>query len=328
MSAYAMFPASQSLPKLKKITKPYTSTPPLEQCLATSTRSNSFVHKNETSNFLVFAGESNIQQPSISSKTQRVNKEKDCTFEEPKSFTEIAENVDNEFRRPTNDEICEPENDLSISVKSASLDRKKFIAASSTSPSVKKAGGIDQWEAVQYELTIDLHGKKYTAKRSFPSIVRLRKELIKELRTRKNNYPGRFGVIRSFMTQPTGSDEGTVVTADMESEDSLIPELPPDLCSDDGADVGSSVGLAGRTLNMIQSTASGNCPRIEEWLKVVSKLVNPNTSPSLLSFLAEPLEPEECMPRLFPRARRFLRRRSNRHSHSSLSSISEEISYH
>lgn len=213
---------------------------------------------------------------------------------------------------------------LGIAVTSANLDRKRFIALNnSSSRSGLSSIAIDEWEAVEYELSISLNGKQYTAKRSFPRIVRLRNELVKEVRTRRNNYPGHFPLIRSLITSPVDSKECAIDAEEnsKDSDGSLIPELPPGL--NDGNER-QLLGPARRSLNNIQSSVTGFCPRLEEWLKSVSQLVNPQTSPSLTSFLAEPYPDEQGkMPKIFPRARRFLRRKSSLSS-STLSSISED----
>lgn len=216
-------------------------------------------------------------------------------------------------------------NDVGITVTTASLDKKKFIAASSSNLSKSNSSGsIDQWEAVEYELSIKFNGETYKTNKSFPRIVQLRNDLVREVQMRRNRYPGHFGVIRSFMTHPSVDDGGKNNKCNDEDNDSVIPELPEGLCNDDSSDDGST---GSRSLNMIQSSAIGDCPRIESWLKSVSSLVNPHTSPTLTDFLSERKELSEpqVMPRLFPRARRFLRnRRRSRNSCSSLSSICEE----
>ena len=216
-------------------------------------------------------------------------------------------------------------NDVGISVTTASLDKKKFIAASSSNLSrSNSAGSIDQWEAVEYELSIKFNGETYKTNRSFPRIIQLRNDLVREVQMRRNRCPGHFGVIRSFMTHPSVENNEKNNVNSNEDDESVIPELPEGLCNDDSSDDGST---GSRSLNMIQSSAIGDCPRIESWLKNVSSLVNPHTSPTLTNFLSERNElPEpQVMPRLFPRARRFLRnRRHLRSSCSSLSSICEE----
>lgn len=302
MSAYAMFP-SGALPQLKK-----KSTPSIPNKITT----RKGLSTGKLDKF-------------VSRSTSNLNQEKiDVHSRRPPLSRKISHLINAQTKKGASEPLDEEENDLGIAVKSANLDRKRFIAANSSSSRIKRAGSLDQWEAVEYELSINYDGKKYTAKRSFPRIRRLRHELLREVETRKNNYPGKFGVIRSFVSPLPASDHSTDDSSTESDEDSVIPELPADLCSDDGMDSESPMGLAGRTLNMIQSSATGNCPHLEEWLMRVSKVVHPNTSPSLRSFLAEPLEPEECLPRLFPRARRFLRRRRNRGSFGNLSSISED----
>ena len=297
MSAYAMFPM-EALPQLKKkISNPKPTIITISSNCSTST-----------------------MKPSGSRSADHLKQQKlETHLGRPPLPGKISDET-------SSMNLCdEAENDLGISVTSANLDRKRFIAATSTSSRVKKAGSIDQWEAVEYELSIDYDGKKYTARRSFPRMRRLRDELVREVQTRRSNYPGKFGVLRSFMTHLAPEiDHLTDDSSSDSDDDSVIPELPADLCSDDGVDNYNPVGLAGRTLNMIQSSATGNCPHLEAWLKSVSKVVSPSTSPSLRSFLAESLEPEECLPRLFPRARRFLRRQKNRGSFGNLSSISED----
>jgi len=302
MSAYAMFP-SGALPLLKK--KPIPQIP--NNICTNEDMCRLTLEKTE------YRSSSNLNFENTETHSGR-----------PPLPRKISHGIDTQIDKGRSETLDEPENDIGIAVKSANLDRKRFIAANSSSSRIKRAGSLDQWEAVEYELSISYDGKKYTAKRSFPRIRRLRHELVKEVETRRNNYPGTFGVIRSFVT-PLPSPDHTPDDCSTESdESSVIPELPADLCSDDDMGSASPMGLAGRTLNMIQSSATGNCPRLEEWLTTVSKVINPNTSPSFRSFLAEPLEPEECLPRLFPRARRFLRRRRNRGSFGNLSSISED----
>jgi len=302
MSAYAML-SFESLPMLPK--SPVSSSPEL---LTKKVKEKSILQRECTTSY----SKSSFSSPDAFSSSLNAENIK------PSNDTDLSPTArTNTLRNNVQDES---KNDLGIAVTSVNLDRKRFIAINSHSFNVKRPGSLDQWEAVEYELSISFNGKQYTAKRSFPRILRLRRELVKELHTRRNNYSGHFGVIRSFMAHPADSYDQNY-KCHKDSDATLIPELPSGLCSDETPN--ERLGIAGRSLNMIQSSVTGNSPRLEEWLKLVFQRVKPETSPSLTSFLSEPVEPKVPLPRIFPRARRLLRR-SYRNSISTLSSISED----
>lgn len=199
----------------------------------------------------------------------------------------------------------EPRNDLDIAVMSANVDCKRYIAATSgkrqhsVPPRSACSNKSRTWlqhdssaweEAVEFEISITLNGRTYTRRRSFPRIVRLRNELIKEVRNRQKNHPGRFGVLRSFLFDGASSNEQGKIQEKLTPEQQK-PKENEVLFDDDNGEYSTTnlCDVQGLSLTKMQSTLNGRyCPAIETWLQSVSsEIVDPHTSPTLTEFLKE-----------------------------------------
>ena len=122
-----------------------------------------------------------------------------------------------------------------------------------TSDSAKAASPHD--DAIEFELSINLHGRKYSARRTLQSIMNLRSDLMREMNARSQN---------------------------LESPEIEIPEIPP-IADDEG-----SGGLVGRGFMMLHALLNSYCPVMERWLRNVITVV-PDDSECLINFLWEPL---------------------------------------
>lgn len=196
-------------------------------------------------------------------------------------------------------------NDIGIAVKSANVDCKRLIAATArnrrrprltkhivddnnyigdrvTTNSDKDNSSSSAWEeAVQFEISITLNDRTYTRSRSFPRIVRLRNELVKEVKNRRRNHPGRFGVLRSLVYGVAGSSSESCSSVNSDEQQRMEYE---EVSTDNLCDVKNM------SITRMQSTLNGRyCPAIEIWLQSVlsSELIDPHTSPSLADFLKE-----------------------------------------
>lgn len=187
---------------------------------------------------------------------------------------------------------CINNNDIDIAVKSANVDCKRYIAATSKSrrrsrlasvPSEKSKNDSSLWEeAVEFEISISFNGYTYTRSRSFPRIVRLRNEIAKEIGSRKKKCStARFPVIRSLVDDAAS----TCITSGYYGQQK---QHKPNHLNDDIATV-SLCDVMGLSLTMMQSALNGrSCPAIETWLQSVSsELIDPRASPSLTDFLKE-----------------------------------------
>lgn len=140
-------------------------------------------------------------------------------------------------------------------------------------------------DAIQFELSISFNGRSYSATRTLPRIMELRKDLIRELNTRRKRLQHRR---MRWNSKHQDDDDDTVATVDDEEEDwdVFIPEIPE--CNTESVAVNGG-GVAGRGFAMLQALLGPYCPAIERWLQNVMDLVPPTNSPSLSNFLWEPV---------------------------------------
>lgn len=282
MSAYAMFSTS-GLPQLKKPNQQRSK-------VGTTERSSSSPKSVRIGEKIENADKSTEQtHTKFSHVTSPIHNARDHGYEKSQTGTESA----------GTGSVCTQEmQSCGIAIKSMNVDTKKYVTSISSTRSHsplkskrnhvgKKLGDDCVADALQVELTITLKGRKYEASRSFPRIRRLRHELVKEIRTRRNNHPGHFGLVRSFIFNPQQHD--------------VIPELPEGLSDDNSShsndentgetcshDRDQSYGFVGKSVSVIQDSLMDNYgPKIDFWFQMVTKLVDPETSPSLASFLEE-----------------------------------------
>lgn len=138
-----------------------------------------------------------------------------------------------------------------------------------------------QEDAMQLELSISFNGRKYTAMRTLPSLLQLRRDLMEEVANRQRIFqsagfePPRHPA--RFYSECDDSDKKS------QDQDVCIPELPR-LVEDC-----PWTAQASRGFSMLQGVLSSYAPTLEGWLRNVTKLVDPNESPSWNNFLWEPV---------------------------------------
>ena len=201
--------------------------------------------------------------------------------------------------------------------------------------------------AFQFNISICWNRRTYNFTRTFPSFVKLRDDLIKELSTCKQNASGKIAMGRRMI-----SDRFLSVESASDSSDNtvIIPELPlgNKLKNGflEGLESGASaiVGFSGSGFTRLQATLCSYCPAMEHWLRSVAVLVP--SSPSLANFLWDPLQTKTSfatslenevigsvtdappMPRLnkkSPRRNSKMNRRNSRMSICTLDSINEDL---
>lgn len=141
-------------------------------------------------------------------------------------------------------------------------------------------------DAITFTLSICLNGRKYMATRAFPTFVKLRNDLLLELRKHKgpNVRFSRYAIHRGTNNpdhfhehKECEPGEGQVV----------IPELP----IGDSNKVVGVMNMAGRGFRGLQDIVCTYCPPMEMWIQNVASLVP--SSPTLANFLWEPIHGEE-----------------------------------
>lgn len=174
-------------------------------------------------------------------------------------------------------------------------EEQQDVTAPSTSRTTSCDVSTPHRDAIQFELSISLNGRIYSATRTLPRIIELRNELIRELDIRRKGL--RLRRMRWRKNKPEDhtmdKDDDTVETVDEYTEldqelDVTIPELPE--CIADGTtDSVATGGFGSRGFRMVQALLHSYCPAVERWLRKVADVVPPNSSPCLTNFLWEPL---------------------------------------
>jgi hypothetical protein len=194
----------------------------------------------------------------------------------------------------------EPNQKVGIAVKEAKIDAARLIhalTAKSTASTRQQAGTAaaitpassdgnsrtrsrrrnhpqhttvtPQEDAMQFELSISFNGRKYTAIRTLPSILQLRRDLVEEVENRSAAFEQRRHPTRFY---PAGNDQ-----------DVCIPELPR------VAEDCPWTAQASRGFTMLHDVLRVYAPTLEGWLRKVTMLVPPHDSPSWTNFLWEPV---------------------------------------
>jgi hypothetical protein len=230
-----------------------------------------------------------------------------CLFGNDSSSLEKEEKV-NECNAPV-----EAEQNVGIAVKEAKIDAARLIhalttrsttatrqqqqATASTTPSDHSQASshtrsrrrnhpqhtsvTPQEDAMQFELSISFNGRKYTAMRTLPSLLQLRRDLMEEVENRRR-------IFQSVGFEPPLHPARLYADYDdddkrCQDQDVCIPELPR-LAEDC-----PWTAQASRGFSMLQGVLSSYAPTLEGWLRNVTKLVPPNDSPSWANFLWEPV---------------------------------------
>jgi hypothetical protein len=172
-------------------------------------------------------------------------------------------------------------------------------------------GGSDP-SAIQFELSITFQGRKYNATRGFPTFVKLREDLLHELKNNNDRRTCRryhhLGGTRSSSPSADGGIHADSYTKKVESfvqndchnksspsssssdnESLSVPELPrvsPESLGHGGGSY-ALYGVARSGFALLQATAQHYCPEMERWMRHVIEAFP--CSQSLSSFLWEPL---------------------------------------
>lgn len=183
-----------------------------------------------------------------------------------------------------------PEYKPTCTVKEAKIDPVRLVQAVTAGSKIGKREAESSHceqrrpneDAIQFELSISFNGRSYSATRTLPRIMELRRDLIRELSCRRKRLQNRR--MRWSSLTNVNDYDGAMTNADNE-EDIFIPEIPK--CDTDSVAVQG--GVAGRGFAMLQALLGPYCPAIERWLQNVMDLVPPTTSSSLSAFLWEPV---------------------------------------
>lgn len=163
--------------------------------------------------------------------------------------------------------------------------------------SCNKSSKSQQNEAIEFELSITLNGRKYTAKRTMLCIMQLRDDLIREMKRRRDWLTRKED--SSTSTRPKVPDESSKMEkihghlgyahpskfdVTYSSTDGVqIPEIPPFTSDHDHGDT----GLVGKGFTMLHAMVKSYVPVMESWLKNIMEIV-PQDSECLMNFLWEP----------------------------------------
>jgi hypothetical protein len=199
---------------------------------------------------------------------------------------------------------------MDILVTSASIDPNSLVRTT--------INGSSMEDAIQFDLSVNFNGRRYSARRSLPSFKKLRRDLIDELlyKPGRGKYSNKGG---AYMNPTYESDVHLVYNECVDNHvnfdaSGIIPELLPDINSLPStgkplyaqkvhphsafsqSNVARSeavllpMGITGQGFTMLQAVLRSHyCPAMEQWLTRVSELVPPENSPALARFLWEPL---------------------------------------
>mmetsp|Transcript_4592 Transcript_4592/g.12981 ORF Transcript_4592/g.12981 Transcript_4592/m.12981 type:complete len:393 (+) Transcript_4592:475-1653(+) len=195
------------------------------------------------------------------------------------------------------------------------------IRPKSRKPTPKQSDGNGPEEAIKFELSISYAGRKYSATRTLNRLVRLRQDLTREIEERRPGIvvPKRNGDHNDDDTAVTASnsfDSDHSPRNDSSSDTSpppvvMIPELPVagSDASDDGSaghphkdhrglptsatkiKGGNGGSLVSGSFTLLHMALVQYCPAVENWFHriLTDILPDPESSPSLIAFLWEPL---------------------------------------
>ena len=206
-----------------------------------------------------------------------------------------------------------PETDVNIVVKDARIDSARLVQSLASTLSSKSVNAsvssrpahsyaqrrrprsltfldpvvpstTPQEDSMQFELSIMWNGRKYTAIRSFSTILTLRQELVRELgldQSCSSLSNKDMALFHHQQHHPSSS---------LAPKSLAIPEVPRISDDDDasfGGVAGVNNGVVGRGFLFLQGMLRAYSPKLEGWLRHVTSMIAPHDSPSLSSFLCE-----------------------------------------
>jgi len=149
--------------------------------------------------------------------------------------------------------------------------------------------------AIEFELSITFQGRKYNATRGFPTFVKLREDLLHELKNndrRSRRYMGGTkSPVDGMDVDSTKKKVDAFQNKDCHksslNESLSVPELPRVSPESLGHGGYALCGVARSGFALLQATAQHYCPEMERWMRHVIETFP--CSQSLSSFLWEPL---------------------------------------
>jgi len=206
----------------------------------------------------------------------------DTDSDEEYSFYDYSE----DFSTPNNDN--DVEDYVYGDTNHSSTDDSKSCGSSSDNG--------DDPSAIEFELSITFQGRKYNATRAFPTFVKLREDLQKEMnsnndrqhRSRRNCSSVMGSRSKSPQLDNDCTDMSVAHNIEKEDEGSVsVPELPRVSPESLGHGGYALSGVARSGFALLQATAQHYCPEMENWLASVVQAFP--CSQVLSSFLWEPL---------------------------------------
>jgi hypothetical protein len=142
--------------------------------------------------------------------------------------------------------------------------------------------------AIEFQLSITFQGRKYNATRAFPTFVKLREDLMHELKN--NDRRSKRSVGGTKCLGDFSHDVCTKIHGDYKkstNDNILVPELPRVSPESLGHGGYALSGVARSGFALLQATAQHYCPEMERWMRQVIDTFP--CSQSLSRFLWEPL---------------------------------------
>ncbi|KAL7440523.1 hypothetical protein ACHAXH_009299 [Discostella pseudostelligera] len=184
--------------------------------------------------------------------------------------------------------------DYSDDFSSPNDDSRKDVGMHPDEEQITSSDGNDP-SAIEFELSITFQGRKYNATRGFPTFVKLREDLLHEL---KNNDRRSRRYMGGTKSPNDGMDvDSTKKIVDVFqnkdcrkssiNESLSVPELPRVSPESLGHGGYALCGVARSGFALLQATAQHYCPEMERWMRHVIEAFP--CSQSLSSFLWEPL---------------------------------------
>jgi len=187
--------------------------------------------------------------------------------------------------------------------------QSKRILCETKQSSCNNSKKSQQNEAIEFELSITFHGRKYTAKRTMQCIMQLRNDLITEMNRRRQwlvekedmSMPSRLNSTQMGncddqlrFTQPPDLNATRSCSDRLKTEEKgklsdtiQIPEIPPFTSSHDRRHLNGDTGFVGKGFTLLHAMVTSYVPVMEGWLKNVMEIV-PQDSECLMNFLWEP----------------------------------------
>ena len=144
--------------------------------------------------------------------------------------------------------------------------------------------------AIEFQLSITFQGRKYNATRAFPTFVKLREDLMHELKNNDRRSKRFTGGTKSPVDFSDDCTKASILQSDCikSSGDNVsVPELPRVTPESLGHGGYALSGVARSGFALLQATAQHYCPEMEKWMRQVIDAFP--CSQSLSSFLWEPL---------------------------------------